>query len=401
MCYTTLQEIRIVAENLNRYECMVLLLRANRGIAALCCLLSLVGLWGCGEQQVHKIGVLLPLTGSISNVGKASRDAIILAAEEFNAAAKTTRVPVELIIRNNGLDEELCKKAILDLTGQGVVGLLGPVTSTMGLTVAPLVNLHSLPTISPTASTDQLSNLDDYFFRVIPSTSEAAKKTAEYVVKEKKYRYVQLILDERNGGYTESWFQSFQKRFQELDGGVIRKTTYTSGPNYDFYTMLQEMTHTDITCYILVVNALDGALIAQQLKKLNISKPLIASEWTLTGELLEYGGKAIEGMEFFHSFNLNDGSKRYLDFNQRFMARFGYSPSFFSVYSYNSATILFSSLTDDSDPRQIKKRIINNQPYRGIDKDIEFNRYGDVLAKYTLLKVVNNSFKTVPTDASN
>jgi len=364
-------------------------------------LVATLSVSSCTHDETIKIGVVVPLTGRGANFGATARDGAILAVNEVNDHGGINGKMFELIIRDNKLDPEECKQAISDLIAADVVGIIGPVTSSMALETVPLINYHKIPTIGPTVSTDQLSGKDDFFFRTIPVTSGAAKKTAEYVVNKKKYRSVQVVYDTRNRAYTEYWYTAFEKRFNELNGGSIIKRAYSSEPLYDFLSFAKEISREKMDCLIVLANGMDTALISQQLSKLAVKIPLIACEWSATKDLLEYGGKTVEGLELFHSFNLNDSSQSFLQFSESFQMTFGYSPSFSSAYAYNGTRILLSALGSSRNGEKIKEFFLKNGPFQGVQQQISFDEFGDITRDYSLLRVENNKIVTVSTDATN
>ena len=132
---------------------------------------------------------------------------------------------------------------------------------------------------------------------------------------------------------------------------------------------------------------MDTAMISQQLFKLGAEVPVIVSEWSITEALLEFGGKAVEGIETFHSFNQNDTSASYLKFSEEFQKRFGYTTDFGSAYAYNATNIIISALKKDTDHTHLKKNILAGSPYQGVQHAVSFNQFGDAEREYTLLKI--------------
>ena len=120
----------------------------------------------------------------------------------------------------------------------------------------------------------------------------------------------------------------------------------------------------------------------------------MACEWSVTADLLEHGGHAVEGLEVFHSYDWNSKEKSAIEFNEKFVTRFGYQSSFASAYAYNAVNILASAIANNDSPEGVKQAIIKNSPYKGVQRKIQFNNYGDSLRDYTLLKIHNNKITT-------
>ncbi len=344
----------------------------------------------CSDDKTIKIGMIAGLTGRVADLGIAGRDGVILAVEEANASGGINGKYVELIIKDDKQNPAACEKALADMLVEKVSAIVGPMTSSMGMVVVPHINKHSIPTISPTVSTTELTGIDDYFFRIIPDISNVAVKTADYIYQKQDYRRLLVIHDQGNSAFTEPWFQTFKSHFETLGGEEVASVSYVSRDSFNFFELIQQVDVLGYDCLIILASALDTAMISQQLRKKDIVIPIIASEWASTEDILEYGGNAVEGIEILHSFDKNDQSAIYLSFTERFRERFGYTGSFAAAYSYNAAKILLEALAKEKSPEKIKSAILAGSPYDGVQRKIQFNQYGDVLREYTLLKIRGN-----------
>jgi branched-chain amino acid transport system substrate-binding protein len=357
--------------------------------------LLLIMMGACSSPETIKIGIIAGLTGRVADLGTAGRDGAILAAEEANSQGGVGGSLIELVIRDDKQDEQECRQAMADLVEEKVVAVVGPMTSSMALVVAPEINRHAIPTISPTVSTSKLAGIDDYFFRIIPVSSDAAIKAAEYTYLKKNYRNIFVVFDAGNSAYTASWYRTLKTHFELLGAGTVEGLSYISSNGADFLKLAETVAEKKADCLVILANALDTAMISQQLAKLGVDVPLIASEWSLTEDLLEYGGQAVNGMVVFHSFNRNDISERYLSFSGRFQERFGYPADFASAYAYNATKILIDAMRDGTSPRQMKKNILDGSPYDGVQTEIHFNQYGDAEREYNLLQIQDGKVITL------
>jgi branched-chain amino acid transport system substrate-binding protein len=349
----------------------------------------------CSTSEPVKIGFIAGLTGRVAALGTAGRDGALLAVEEANGQGGINGRKIEMITRDDKQNEEKCKLAIAELVAENVVGVIGPMTSAMALVIVPVINEHAIPTISPTVSTGLLAGVDDYFFRIIPVSSDAAVNTASYAYTEKNYRKLLVVYDTSNSGYTLPWFEKLKTHFEKFENGQVEGIGYASKNGYDFLEIARKISERDMDCLILLANSLDSALLSQQLAKLKLKIPILACEWSLTDELIEFGGVAVEGIELFHSFDPNSKKQSYLDFNLKFQRRFGYVADFASAYGYNAMNILISSLKNSTSADQVRKKIVNESPYQGVQHEVRFNGYGDAIREYSLLKIENGKVITL------
>lgn len=350
-------------------------------------LLFILMLSSCSSNEPVKIGFIASLTGNAAALGTAGRDGALLAVEEANTHGGINGRRIEMVTRDNRQSAKNCKLAIAELIEENVVGVVGPMTSAMALVLVPMINEHSTPTVSPTASTELLAEIGDYFFRIIPVSSDAAVKTARYAYNEKNYRKLFVVYDKSNSGYTLPWFEKLKTTFEEFENGKVEDLSYTSTSSYNFLEMARNISKKNVDCLVILANSLDTALISQQLSKLGVKVPILACEWSLTDDIVEFGGKAVEGITLFHSFDPNSDKKSNMEFNLNFQKRFGYDADFASAYGYNAMKILIGALKESLDAEQVKKSLLDNSPYQGVQHEVRFNSYGDVIREYTLLKI--------------
>ncbi len=137
------------------------------------------------------------------------------------------------------------------------------------------------------------------------------------------------------------------------------------------------------------------ALLAQQVRKLESPVALFSSEWASTTDLLSFGGRAVNGMQSFHSFNPNNQEPRYLAFKEKFIRRFGYAPSFATILSYDAASYLFAGLSKKSDETSLKKALLDVRRFPCLQSEMTLDSYGDVERKLFLTVIGNGRFEVV------
>jgi len=175
----------------------------------------------------------------VADLGVAGRNGVLLAVELRNRAGGVAGRQVELIIKDDEQDPEVAERVTRDLTervtrdlvAQGVVAIVGPMTSAMAMRVVPVANEAKVLVVSPTVTADDLSGLDDYFFRVIASTRQYASKNALY---QRNLRRVATAYDLGNKAYTESWLRNFRDAFSQNGGAIIRTLGFQSGGDTPF-----------------------------------------------------------------------------------------------------------------------------------------------------------------------
>ncbi|HET9919340.1 MAG TPA: bifunctional serine/threonine-protein kinase/ABC transporter substrate-binding protein [Ktedonobacteraceae bacterium] len=172
-------------------------------------------------------------TGSNNGVGRDNLQGAYIAQSEFNGGAKLGNVKVRLLIANSGNDSsyattvanQIVQLAQSDKTFAGVMGW--PFSSRTLNAVSVLARAH-IPMVSQTASSDQLTGISPYFFRVAPADKAQAQAGVTYVEQKLHARNVAVFVD-TSDPYSQSLANGFSSKFT-ADGNTIAVTEhYTEG----------------------------------------------------------------------------------------------------------------------------------------------------------------------------
>ena len=351
-------------------------------------------LFACENKKPIKVGFSGCLTGRLSDLGISGRDSALMAVEEVNASGGINGRPVELIVKDDKYDADTAVRVDKELIEEGVVAIIGHMTSSMSIAVLPIINKEKIVLISPTTSTNKLTKIDDYFFRVVAPNLRETEHFADLAFHKMNIKTIAFLYDLSNKTYTQAWYHNFKSRFEKMGGKIISTITYTSGESVNYSAISQSVISADADGIVIVGGAIDTAMICQQLKKKDFNKPILLAGWSQTGELIKHGGSAVEGVIFSASFNDQSRNKRYVEFKNRFKDRFGKEPDFAAVYSYEAVQLLINVLKSADDFDDLKPCLLKNNILEGLQGIIEIDRYGDVERKRFLVKVEKGQFVT-------
>ena len=360
-------------------------------------LLSLLATSSCeNTKEPIRIGYVGGLTGRVAGLGIAGRDGALFAVEEINKAGGINGRKVVLSVKDDRQDGETAKKVVKQLLDENVVGIVGHMTSSMTATTLPLVNEAKKVMVSPTAKSHFFTAKDDYFFRVTASISFNAQKIAALSCNDMGLKKMAVILDSNNRAFTESWLLEFRQPYEAAGGEIVIAREFESGAaNLSFLELAKEIVDSKPDAFLILASALDTALIAQQLQKIGYHKPIFTSEWSFTSDLLNYGGRAVEGLISYHSFNAESQRPQYLEFKKNFLKRFGYETSFASVLSYDATRLLLKAISQNADPGQLKRTLLGTGTFSGLQSDFKLDQYGDVSRVLFQTVIVNGQFKVI------
>ena len=362
--------------------------------AASFCLLVLLLLPACTKEDPPlKIGFIGGLTGRVAGLGVAGRDAALLAVEERNAAGGINGRRIELVSVDDKQDAAVAREVVANLITKDVVAIIGPMTSSMAAVVQPLINQAQIVMVSPTVTSNQFNDQDDYFFRMTMPLKVNAAKQAEDALR-KGLKTFAVSVDMGNAAYTEDILASFQKPFEAGGGRIVCVERFKSGKEGGFLPLAERLLKEKPDALLLVSGAMDTALIAQQVRKLGSTVPLFASEWAFTSDVINFGGTAIDGLQSYVTYNPASQASPHLKFLADFEKRFGYKPSFAAVLAYESATYLFAGLEHNPRREGLKTALGSIGSLQGLQGRVSINRFGDPDRATFLAQIRNGQFVT-------
>jgi branched-chain amino acid transport system substrate-binding protein len=344
---------------------------------------------GCHKEEPYVIGFVGGLTGRLSDLGTSGRNGVVVAVEHANQAGGVNGRTVELVVQNDGQDADQVRRAMEALIASKAVAVVGPMTSDMALAAVPLANSARLVLISPTASTNKLDNKDDYFLRVNPPDKTETDHLARHAYERMGLRRMTVVYDLSNRGFTEGVYRNFQSSFDAYGDAETAAVSFTSNPHVDFIGLTRQALEKEGDGLFIVAEAVDTAMICQQLEKLGGRAPVFATGWAMTERLIENGGGAVEGVIFSHYFDQYAENPEFLQFKEDYAARFGVPPDFVASLGYNAAQVALQALAGGAEPAALKRRILEMQTFKGVQGSIRITEYGECFLERFILTVRN------------
>lgn len=341
-------------------------------------LLGLVvgGLTACAPAEPVKLGYLGGLSGRASDLGEAGRNGVLLAVEQANAAGGINGRKIELLIRDDGQNEETARAAIGEFAQAGVAAVIGPMTSRVAMAVLEPSGQAGLTVVSPTVTASTFSGRDDHFFKVVSSTAEHARISAAYQ-HAAGLRRVAVILDAENAAFTNDWLEQYRQAFEALGGQMVAAEIFASGEDASYAQAVGRLKAVEADSLHFIANAADAVRLLLIARAQGLHQPASAATWAATERLLELGGQTVEDLIVTQYFDREDTSAAYLAFREAYRARFQDNPGFASVAAYDAARAVIVALRKQASGQALKQTLLSAGPYAGIQGEWNFDRYGD------------------------
>jgi branched-chain amino acid transport system substrate-binding protein len=349
-------------------------------------------LLGCGEGKPLRIGFLGSLTGRTGDLGKAARDGLQLLIEQTNAQGGISGRKLELVVQDDAQNPETAREGLRLLAGQDVTVVVGPVTSAMSVAITPLAAELGMTLVSPTTGTTDLSGKDDAFLRVYPALSSLATQQAGYVRNQMGLSRIAIAIDAANRAFSGTYASHFSQRFTEIGGQTAVPLEFNSSASPPYADIAKDLAGQGGDGVLIVAGAVDTGLLAQALRRNGDARPLIASEWSSTGDLVKAGGSAIDGIHIMQTIHTEHPAPRYQTFRKAYQERFRADPGFAAILAYEAGEIIVDALRRKADRQSIKAKILEKTSYDGLQGRIELDRFGDVQRQGHPATIVNGQF---------
>ncbi|HCY85025.1 MAG TPA: hypothetical protein DHV36_07815 [Desulfobacteraceae bacterium] len=361
--------------------------------------LLLLLLWlGCSGNEPMTIGIVASLSGRTSQLGVSARNAVQLAVAEANEKGGVNGREIRLMVRDNQGDPDVCADAVSELTELGVEGIIGPLMSQMAAGVLDRIQEVPVVVISPTISADAYKDRDDFFFRLMPVASQEAKTMASVIAKD-GYRRTAVVYDAANKAYTEPVFTLFKSTYEQNGGQVVytnnlKGNTLHGNGEKPFGSIAEAILASKAEALYIISSGIDAAALTQQIRKRTTTIRFYGAYWVKTGNIIQRGGRSVEGLTIAAPFERKDKSAEYKAFAARHQKMFNTDPGFVAVYAYDATQVLLRAIGQSvgQGPEGIKNAILDHKTFNGLEEPFEINAYGDTIRSTMIMTVENGRF---------
>ncbi len=358
--------------------------------------ISIFCLMACTDKKTIRVGFVAQLTGVQAKLGVEERDGVQLAVDEINIKGGIDGRAIELVVRDDLGTPEGARTADKELIEAGVVAIIGHATSAQTLAGLAVTNSARVVMLSPSATTPELGGLEDYFFRVSPSLSDRAHAFAQRIYQGRNISRVAVICDTDNSAYSKAFLKAFGQKYHSLGGELVSEVDFSSKKQPDFDPMVAKLQEGNPDGLLIIAADMDTAMIAQRTRLMGWPVPLFTSAWAQTETLINSGGRAVEGLEIEIANTFKNQTPAYLDFERRYLSRYGKTPAFGAPLGYEAAMVLAAALKiTDGETEGLAKALVDTQNFRGLTHNLSMDRYGDVIRPFYLGIIRNGTYMDI------
>ena len=345
------------------------------------------------EPEVIKIGGLAPLTGGLAIYGITASNASKLAFEEINANGGILGKKVEFIVYDEKGDSTEAVTAYNRLVDDGIVALIGDITSKPTLAVAEIAAQDNMPMITPTGTQYNITEAGPNVFRVCFTDPYQGVVLANFA-QQKLNAKTAAILVNNSSDYSDGIAKSFIEEAGKLGITIVGKEGYADGDK-DFKAQLTKIAPTNPDVLVVPEYYEQAALIATQAREVGIKSTFIGPDgWDGIAKALDKSAySAIENSYFTNHYSTQDTSEKVQNFIKSYKAKYNEDPSAFSALGYDAAYIVKASIEKaGSTDRKAVVEAMKNINYDGVTGQLTFDAKNNPVKAVTIIKVVDGNY---------
>ncbi|HDL18697.1 MAG TPA: tetratricopeptide repeat protein [Bacteroidetes bacterium] len=397
------------------------------------------------EQNV-KIGIILPLSGDLSEEAKSLLSGIRYA---FRKNSMARDLGIQLVVKDSEGDVLTTIRRTKELLqDNSVIAIIGEIESDQTAVIASLAGAKKIPVIAPTAAESGLTELSKNIIQMNPDVSIRGRIIAEYAVKKLNLHTFAILAPADRYGKTIT--DSFSETVDHLNGSILVQTWYYQGatelrsqfryirevglkkmgrdsvaqqfPDFNLTridSMLvvygiqkrKEMKEknqpapkkftdstatpvTSIDAIFLPVYTDEIPYVAPQFALFNIKCQILGSDFWNNEDVLDSQESYVSGAIFPSDFYADPVDPVYQKFRNNFRLETGISPGKMGIFGYDSFNLLMSVLKDDvKNPGQVLQRLKHIETFNGLLHSYLFNLQPSVNSFLYILQYTDRTIK--------
>lgn len=340
---------------------------------------------GCDkkEEDVIKIGAILPLSGEASSYGVACKQGMEIASKKFG---------YQIIYEDSKADPKTAVNAINKLIGSDNVKIIiGDMFSNATLAIKPIAIRNNILLITPTGASTEIPDSRNNIFSIYPSTKNEGSFLANYLI-------------DKNIGDNFLALTSNEDVFKEMVLGFANKLKEN---NINVSSLEFEKNKNDYRNVIIKIKQFknlsgiyltgykdDLATIIKQMKEFNISLPIFSQSTLYDQEFLTKHKSILDNVIFtapyFSIDNLNN--KDLSEFIQSYQKDFGTIPDVWAAYGFDAIFIIKEAGGIKSKISDITTNILNIKDVDLLTGPITFNSDGSANRSFKIFKINKQKF---------
>ncbi len=273
------------------------------------------------EGDTIKVGLVASLSGENKPWGDDSQEGAKMAVKEINDKGGIGGKQVELLVQDDASTPEGAKSAAEKLLSQGVVELIGEVSSSITIQIANSAFEKNVPVVDIGGTKTTLTDIGSNVFRVCYTDDFQGPVMATFAYDELGLRNVALMTDNQQA-YSQGLSAAFKAQFEKLGGKIVDEEKYNTSDT-TFQGQLNAMKGKNPDGVFMSGYFTQVGPIAQQARAAGITGKFLGGDGWDSPTLLDSGGSAIVGGYMCNHYNNKEKRPEVTEFLKKWGAAHG------------------------------------------------------------------------------
>ncbi len=349
--------------------------------------------FGCAkkEEKEIKIGAILTLTGDAAKYGESVKDGIELARQEKNDLGSIKGRQIKIIYEDSKADPKMAVSAFEKLVEINKVHIIiGPMSSSEVLAVAPLAEKRKVILFTPTASAPSITNAGDYIFRNVTSDLYEGEELALFAYNDLKLKRIAIIYI--NNDFGIGLKDSFKNKFEKLGGSILEIETFEQGST-DMKSQISKIKRSNPEA-VFIVGYKEMGTILRQVKELRLKTQFLSFSMFEDPEILKIAGDIANGVYYtYRSFETTSDEEVVKKFVDRYKSTYKTEPDIFSALGYDAMRIVAHAMEKGGySADEVKQTLYSIKNFPAVTGSLSFDKNGDVMQPMGIKVVKDGKF---------
>lgn len=345
------------------------------------------------ESSTIKVGGMGPLTGSAAMYGITVDKGAKLAFEEINANGGVLGKKFEYISLDEKADPIEAVNAYNKLTDEGVVAILGSVTSKPTLAVAELAAQDGIPMITPTGTQINITDAGPNIFRVCFTDPYQGSTLAKFSKDELGAKTAAIMVN-TSSDYSDGIANAFIKQAEKEGIKVVANEGYSDGDK-DFKAQLTKINSENPDILVVPEYYELSALIATQAREIGMKSTFVGPDgWDgIIGALDSSSYSVVDNSYFTNHYSTEDNNEKVQSFLKKYREKYNEEPTAFSALAYDTVYVLKNAIdkAGTTDKAELTKAI-KASDMDGVTGHLTFDENNNPIKAVTIIKVQDGKY---------
>lgn len=344
------------------------------------------------------IGMIADMTGPAALSGKHKVNGAKLAVDEINAHGGIKGKKIKLFIEDDRGENQAGVSAYEKLaSNQNIVAIIGSVRSTIVQATLPYVARYKIPTMIGGTDPALTHAGNPWVFRFRPNDSYASRAMASYSTKSMGSKKVAILYD--TDAFGSAGNKLLTAALKKDGADVVSDQGYTTATR-DYTSFLEKIKSSGAdTMETYMTNSEDEAQMLKQFRQLGLKLKVMGSPSIATAVCLKLAGDAVNGTYGVSDF-VADGNAAAKAYSKKYEAKYHSAPDLFGGWVYDAINVFAKvAAKDGTSGSAIQRGIRDVQGYKGVEGTYDFDKNGDGLHGYSVVKITGGKVHLVKYDS--